>query len=351
MLKKYYDKFIALLLLAGLLLSLIWIGILAGNRVGYKDADNKKINALQPEYPYATLIDDMVYSQAIERVRSPFMLPVWTNAALFVPETRVFCVHVNCRKPIPPNLETCPVCGFGQIQKGMDPVADDDGDGIPNAEEIRIGLNPLNADDAVEDSDGDGFSNYDEWKAGTDINDAGSHPPKVVLLRVKEIESVPFPLIFKSHNGQGDRMEFWFTDIRTGLSPRGSMNQPLTHAKDIIVIRYIPDADKRPIPGMKGVFENLPAVVVRRGEKTVTLIKDKRASADDVKVTLVLPGEDREFSGLTENSEFDFDNRRYKLITIDTAAETVVLSCLTEGPGKKDTIVQKLQERNSGPGR
>jgi len=40
---------------------------------------------------------------------------------------------------------------------------DCDGDGIPNAQELQLSLNPVEAADAELDSDGDGMSNYQEW--------------------------------------------------------------------------------------------------------------------------------------------------------------------------------------------
>jgi hypothetical protein len=53
---------------------------------------------------------------------------------------------------------------------------DDDNDGISDVDEIKYGLNPLNASDAIKDSDGDGYSNLDEIKAGTNPNDNGDYP-------------------------------------------------------------------------------------------------------------------------------------------------------------------------------
>lgn len=43
---------------------------------------------------------------------------------------------------------------------------DSDGDGIPDAWELRFRLNPLNSSDAASDSDGDGMSNLDEFLRG-----------------------------------------------------------------------------------------------------------------------------------------------------------------------------------------
>jgi hypothetical protein len=60
---------------------------------------------------------------------------------------------------------------------------DDDNDGMPDDWEIQYGLDPLQ-DDADEDPDGDGVSNSDEYNAGTDPtrDDYNSVPERPVIL-------------------------------------------------------------------------------------------------------------------------------------------------------------------------
>ncbi|MCD6383916.1 MAG: hypothetical protein J7L88_05590, partial [Thermoplasmata archaeon] len=53
---------------------------------------------------------------------------------------------------------------------------DSDGDGIPDADEIKLRLNPFNPNDATFDYDGDGYTNYEEYKANTDIRNGNIHP-------------------------------------------------------------------------------------------------------------------------------------------------------------------------------
>ena len=54
--------------------------------------------------------------------------------------------------------------------------ADSDTDGLSDSYEINNSLNPLDATDAVGDADSDGYTNLDESLQGTDPNDAYSYP-------------------------------------------------------------------------------------------------------------------------------------------------------------------------------
>lgn len=55
--------------------------------------------------------------------------------------------------------------------EAMDPDADDDGDGLTNAEELELGLDP-----ASSDSDGDGFEDAEEVEKGNDPLDPDDVP-------------------------------------------------------------------------------------------------------------------------------------------------------------------------------
>lgn len=59
---------------------------------------------------------------------------------------------------------------------GNNADTDDDGDRIPDADELRVGLDPLDGTDADLDSDSDGYSNREEVAAGTDLRDPRSNP-------------------------------------------------------------------------------------------------------------------------------------------------------------------------------
>jgi titin len=63
------------------------------------------------------------------------------------------------------------------VALGTSPVADTDGDGMPDDYELAWGFNPTNPADAAWDADGDGFSNRQEYVAGTSPRDASDKLP------------------------------------------------------------------------------------------------------------------------------------------------------------------------------
>ena len=84
--------------------------------------------------------------------------------------------------------------------------------GIPNKWFIDNGLDLLAPDAPDQDPDGDRFNNRDEFAAGTNPNDAASHPLFTSKLRLAKYIQIPFRLIFKVRDG--DVMQINTVDLR-----------------------------------------------------------------------------------------------------------------------------------------
>lgn len=190
-LKAYCDKFILIVVLAGILLSLsilIYSAMrekktLAGDQRNYMPLVQSK----QKSRDIVSAFD------AVEAAAFPFQLGGWTTR-MVVAELRVSCV--KCGQPIPISAEVCPFknCGAPQPKITSAEERDSDFDGIPDEWEKKYGLDP-NMDDAGQDPDLDGFTNLEEFTLHTHPKDAASAPPPVTKLRVLKTGKIPFPLI------------------------------------------------------------------------------------------------------------------------------------------------------------
>jgi len=190
-----YEKLLALAVFAALLASLLYLALRIGT-LRRRDAEfDRRVAELAPLHPGVEGLSTAQQARAVAVLRDPSSLPAWTNF-LTVPETRVWCV--DCKRPIPFAALTCFFCNSRQPIEGGAGPKDSDGDGIPDDDEKRLGLDPLNAADGREDPDGDRFSNADEYRSGKDLRDAGSHPEVEPFLDVLGVEAIPFQFLFKS---------------------------------------------------------------------------------------------------------------------------------------------------------
>lgn len=119
-------------------------------------------------------------------------------------ECRVYCQnpdHAACHKPIPYKSKVCPFCGFQQPSEDSTEVVrggvDSDKDGLPDAWELKYGLNPNDPADAKQDADGDTFTNLEEFEAKTDPKNPDSHPEFLDFLAISGQLKV-------------DALKFWF---------------------------------------------------------------------------------------------------------------------------------------------
>ena len=194
-LKKHYEK-----ILLGTLL-IIFIVLLIFQFLLWQQGQKIKIDGIlefTPPPPNYTSIDFEAQDSPFNVLANLAETPQWLKSEkrlassvmytdFMLPYPMAFCPY--CRKMIPavdfPPVNSdreghCSLCRHvlkAPLRNKLNIVVDTDEDGIPDKEELALGMNPKDPTDAAADFDDDGFTNYEEFIAGTKIRDAKSRPP------------------------------------------------------------------------------------------------------------------------------------------------------------------------------
>ncbi len=231
LLKKHYEKVILAVLL---LIFLLLLGFQIMVILRAKDIEIDTVLGVKPPKPgYPRQVD--------------FSKPEFTEKAIFDSEKShwisdpskagkndvcqafpiircPFGPHLIPVTDYPPNNSknpgTCSYCG-NEIKVLVTSLVvtedDSDGDGIPDKEEIRWGLNPKDPKDAALDEDNDGFSNLEEYKAKTNPKDPKNRPSYAKKLYYQKIENEPLGMWlsrFGSNAMTEDDVNKWDIQIR-----------------------------------------------------------------------------------------------------------------------------------------
>ncbi len=337
-LHRHYDKIVAVLVLVGLLVSLIYLS--QSSRIRKRDYEDfdRALTVLRPTHPESQAVDDSPYQKAQQRLATPFQMHPATNRPFLVAQERVWCVE--CRQPILFEAENCPFCGKDQPGLEVSDEWDSDGDGLPDVWERRYGLNPLDPKDAHHDLDGDGFTNLEEYLAETDPADPASHPPRVAFLRVHEVVEVPFPLVLLGTiRAPDDTFRYQIKVLSLNQDFYVSEGQPVG-ASGYVLVKGELRQELRDVPGWNEKrLVDVHFVTVRRGDTTVTLEQGAPGKSSEYGVTFRCD-KDRERVDYKAQSggTFEFDGEEYEVISVDRTYGTVVIRRAAD---KEEVIVPR----------
>jgi len=342
---RQYDKLIAVIVLIGLVISLVYLTNAGMNRQQNEERFVTQITSLTPSGEPLQALDMRAYADAVSQAKSPLKLtpPALGESGFITPELRVQCVEESCRKPIPYEARSCPFCGKEQPRKPDEamPGQDSDNDGIPDEAELKFGLNPNDAADALLDMDGDGFSNLVEYQAGTLMNDPKSHPPLMELLKVKDIQSIKIPFTFTSLNVMPDgkfQMTFNVVDPRRTYWVKQEEDVGQT---GWVAVKAQQKFEKRKIAGMGDVEQTveISTVVVRRKSdgKEVTLRINEGRKDTDVEATIVLTLDNTEYKAV-QGAQFKIREETYRVVDVNSEAPSVTVE--NESTGKQKVITK-----------
>jgi hypothetical protein len=332
-----YDKLIAVVVFAALLGSLLYLAVRIGRLQRDEASFQRRVEGLVPAHPEAARMDPTPFENAAELRRNPPQIAGWTNA-LAVPEIRVWCV--DCSRPIPFSVLTCPFCGAKQPPL-EDWGRDSDRDGIPDLTEQQLGLDPRNPADARADADGDLFSNLEEVRAKTDPNNGGDYPDIETLLQVESIDAVPFSLLFKSYM-KGRESQTFQINTRNERTYFARLGEEVDGFKLMAFNAHVTTG----ATAVAGGRADLSELVLSKGGRSITLVvgQDQKYDEYTCHFRFQLTGE-----AITCKLDEQFElrpGRKYEAMHVDTASDTVVIRRVRDG---RDFRVGKAGGVNAAP--
>lgn len=356
--KDHYDWLVAFVGL-GLLAGVVFLFVSSDNlsEEDARSACEAELKQRKPVHKDVAAADFSVLDKVRSDMEAPSLLQVPSDKAgnFLASECRVYCQNPDvaaCHKPIPFKSQECPYCGFKQrSEDDMEAVrggVDADNDGMPDAWELKFGLNPNDPADAKEDADGDMFTNLEEFEAKTDPRDPESHPDFLDFLALaSDLRTEVLPFMFKMATPipSGHRLTFVATARNQEKKPviGDAVVKGMTTAevgKEIVfelmkikyekgraqndkvqsgwrVLKYNKKEDRVLKPGteQKVLVDVSTAELERiRDKRTITVqVGVRKPVAIEEQIDLVWNrGEGKKFT-VTAGSEFSLVNRKYKV--------------------------------------
>lgn len=206
--KDHYDWLVAaigLALLAGV--GFLFVTSLDSSPEAARAACEGELKGRTPAHKDVPVADLTLLEKVRSGLEKPLLLESLSDKEgnFLASESRVFCKNPDraaCHKPIPFKSKVCPFCGFQQPSEDSAEAVrggvDADNDGLPDAWELKYGLNPNDPADAKADSDGDTFTNLEEYEAKTDPKNPDSHPDFLDFLALASaLRTEELPFMFK----------------------------------------------------------------------------------------------------------------------------------------------------------
>lgn len=320
LLQQHYDKLALVLVLLLLTVSAVVLVMqVAARRQGQERGGDLSTSGGQK----AVSLDVSNYNQRVEGLRNPISVPPGSQR-LAVGELRVACV--NDGKPIPYDALVCPFCGTTQPE-GPGKGRDSDGDGIPDEDEIRMGLNFADPTDARLDPDGDRYSTFEEFKADpkTIHTNAASFPPPHTKLRLAGVKVDVFRIRFLSVQDSASGVLVFQLNLRTLAQ---------TYFK-----KMGEDAEGWVLTGYEAQAAEGPTLVLKKGESVKRLVRGKVIQEDFKTATLISLLDLNTKIRVKKDDDFKLQGRAYKVVDIGEAR--VVIRDESTG---SDVVVERPTE-------
>jgi len=220
--------------------------------------------------------------------------------------------------------------GMASIRVALGNGSDTDNDGIPDADELLLGLNPNNPVDAMEDFDRDNLTNLQEYQLGTDLRNADTDGDG--LRDGDEVARGTNPLLRDTDgDGIGDGLE-----VQTGSNPLDAASFNLSGALSGISIT--PAVFTLTFNTIEGdVFIPLAVRGALRDGSTIDLTsRGTNYASNDLAVCSFSPVPGRVFAGQSGGCTITATVAGFSAVatgTVTTFAPTPLSSVALAGPG------------------
>ena len=370
--QEHYDWLVAL---AGL-------GLVAGVAFLFVSSDNlseesarsaceAELKLRTPAHKNVPEADFTVLNKVRSGMASPSLLQVPSDKEgnFLASECRVYCQNPDvaaCHKPIPYKSKECPYCGFKQPSEDATETVrggiDADKDGMPDAWELKYGLNPNDPADAKADPDGDTFSNLEEFTSKSDPKNPDSHPDFLDYLTLaSELRTDKLPFWFKMATPIRNGFRLTFAVTAKGCRPTASAIEGEEVVFQLVKAKYVKGRlqDDTVKSGWRVLkYNKKEDRIVRPGTEqkvlvdvsTVDLerISDKHVLSARIGVKSVAVEEqiDLQWSRgggkkltVTAGSEFELANRKYKVKSFEKVGNGCKVT-LVDLEKKTEKIIQ-----------
>ncbi len=346
---RHYDKVVAVITLAALLISLFFLARSASASMEWNRNYMNGVKDMRPKSAKLEPASTSLYEMAVRMLHQPQIMRLsFTNeAGLFTPQNRVWCVF--CTYPIPFAATECSYCKFAQpaIHTEEANKRDSEGKGILDEWRTKYFNHPfVLAEDRSrwdDDADEDGFVNLEEWRAGTNPRDPKDHPDWMQLVRFKGLSTRLYPFVFTGVNRMpGGELQLVLNmkggDGRTYWVKRGD---PIGKT-GFVYSNCIQKIESVAVPGV-GVqkISRYEAELFRLADGKLFLLRDNEPHAtleQDLTLTLTIAGKTTEYHASLDGF-LDMEGEKYKVganLRVDRQPISVVLENVRSA---KKTIV------------
>ncbi len=278
-------------------------------------------------------LDVAPFEKARDEIVGPFQIDTssWTNEVwcpVFSVARRVWCVE--CKLPIPFVDAVCPFCRADQpLDEVENPDRDLDEDGMKDLWELEHGL-PDDFNNAGSDSDSDGWTDMEEYLSGTNPSDAKDSPPVERKMRLRGIAARPFQLKFKSVSVMPDGSnKFALNLFRKGKAPRTYFRRLGEAVEGFKLAKYEKKTVMKRLPGWSEAREvDVSVLTLERIGKEIPLIRAVDVQHDEYRVLMTCELSETPIPVLSLEGEFTLLGKKYQLIGIDSANQSVVIKRL-----------------------